>query len=230
MGYHAAADADKAERYHRRVFEFNATEGIGYLASLLIVISLAMTSVVRLRTISLLGSITFVVYGALIGAVPILLANLIIAGLNVWFLRAELGGRRDLGASVIPPDAPFLTFFVRYHLDDLQRYQPDFRAPDDGEPLPWTFALLLTRDGLPAGLVLGRRDADDPTQLEVLLDHVLAAYRDSRIGTWLYGPGAKVFRDHGIDRLVTSPGDATHTSYLDSVGFERRGDRYVLEL
>lgn len=217
-------------RYHRRVIELNVTEGIGYLASLLIVISLAMTSVVRLRMISLLGSLTFVVYGALIGAVPILVANLVIAGLNVWFLRAELGGRRDLGASPIPPDAPFLVFFVRYHLAELQRYQPDFVVPVDGEDLPWTFALLLTRDGLPAGLLLGRRDPDDPRRLEILLDHVLAAYRDSRIGAWLYGPGAKVFRDAGIAQLVSAPGAGTHPGYLESVGFERRGDVYVRDL
>lgn len=47
--------------------EFNAQELIGYTASLLVVVSLSMTSVVRLRMISLAGSIAFVVYASLIG-------------------------------------------------------------------------------------------------------------------------------------------------------------------
>ena len=75
----------------RVVFELSPTEIIGYVASLLVVVSLAMTSVVRLRTISLVGSVAFVVYGVLISSVPILITNAAIAVLNVWFLRAELG-------------------------------------------------------------------------------------------------------------------------------------------
>ena len=73
------------------MFELSPTEIIGYVASLLVVVSLAMTSVVRLRTISLVGSVAFVVYGVLISSVPILITNAAIAVLNVWFLRAELG-------------------------------------------------------------------------------------------------------------------------------------------
>ena len=48
------------------VFEFDGAEIVGYVASALVVLSLTMTSVVRLRTISLAGSIVFVVYGILI--------------------------------------------------------------------------------------------------------------------------------------------------------------------
>ena len=48
-------------------------ELVGYLASALVVASLAMTNVVRLRTISPIGSVIFVVYGALLGSIPIIL-------------------------------------------------------------------------------------------------------------------------------------------------------------
>src|SRR5690606_31118923 len=71
--------------------EVSGAEAVGYLASALVVLSLTMTSVVRLRTISLAGSIAFVVYGAMLGAVPILISNAVIAAINVWFLRSELG-------------------------------------------------------------------------------------------------------------------------------------------
>ena len=54
---------------------FSTTELIGYLASALIVVSLAMRSVVRLRTISLVGSVTFVVYGLLIGSWPVVVSR-----------------------------------------------------------------------------------------------------------------------------------------------------------
>ncbi len=198
------------------MFELNGAEVVGYLASALVVVSLAMTSVVRLRIISLLGSITFVVYGALIGSAPILITNALIAGINVWFLRKEFasGSSRgvDLGVSHIRPDSPFLADFVAFHLVDIHRFQPDFHLPDGDDVV----TLLLNRDGLPAGLLIGRRTG---STLTIDLDYVLGPYRDSRIGRWLYGPGAAVFRADGIDALRSAGTTDTHRKYLERVGF-----------
>ena len=186
-------------------------ELIGYLASALVVASLAMTSVVRLRTISLVGSVTFVVYGVLIGSIPIVITNAAIAVLNVYFLRRELGGGRALGASPIAADAPVLGDFLSSHLEDIHQSQPDFQRAEAGD-----WCLVLTRDGLPAGALVGRREG---STLEVTLDYVMHAYRDSRLGEWLYGPGAKVFREAGIGTVRAHPTTAVHTAYLRGVGF-----------
>ena len=75
--------------YGAGVFELNGVEMVGYLASALVVLSLTMTSVVRLRMVSFCGSITFFVYGVLIDSVPIMITNGAIAVINVWFLRKE---------------------------------------------------------------------------------------------------------------------------------------------
>ena len=47
-------------------------EAIGYLASFLVVLSLSMRSVVRLRHASLCGGLVYTLYGALISSWPIL--------------------------------------------------------------------------------------------------------------------------------------------------------------
>ena len=211
---------------------FESVELVGYLGSALVVLALTMTSVVRLRMISLLGSITFGVYGILIESVPIIITNVSIAVINVWFLRTELGLHRDLGASPIAPDAPFLTDFIDVHLADIRRFQPDFAMPEED-----AFVLLLTRDGLPAGAVVGRRHDDE---LAITLDYVTPPYRDSRLGNWLFGPGRGAFRKAGITRLTSSAGDAAHRAYLERMGFTLRGEwsgpalssdqEYVLDL
>lgn len=203
--------------------DFNSTELIGYVASALVVVSLAMTSVVRLRAISLVGSIAFVVYGAMIGSVPIMVTNAAIAALNLWFLRRELGGKRNLGAIVVPVDDPFLVDFLSYHLGDIQRFQPAFRPDAERASL----ALLLMRDGLPAGVLMGSQVDDE---LVVQLDHVIKPFRDSQISTWLYGSGSSVFRRLGIDRISSERGTEAHNHYLTRNGFVRVDDRYVLTL
>lgn len=197
--------------------ELDGQELVGYLASALVVTSLAMTSVVRLRMISLAGSVTFVVYGVMIDSIPIMVTNGSIAAINIWFLSRELGGRRDLGAVVVPSDSPFLVDFLAHHTSDIHRFQPEFDIT-----APREFALVLTRDGLPAGVVLGDRDGD---RLDIDLDYVLKPYRDSRLGTWLFGPGAAVLRNAGITEVTSTGATETHRSYLARVGFDYDRER-----
>lgn len=198
------------------MFELSGVEVVGYTASALVVLSLTMTSVVRLRMVSLCGSMTFFVYGALIDSIPIMITNGSITVINVWFLRKEFasGGPRgrDLGVSHIRPDSPFLADFVAFHLVDIHRFQPDFRLPEGDDVV----TLLLNRDGLPAGLLIGRRHG---STLTIDLDYVLGPYRDSRLGRWLYGPGAAVFRADGVTQLSSTATTDTHRKYLERVGF-----------
>ena len=201
---------------------FSGVELVGYVASALVVASLAMTSVVRLRVVSLVGSLVFVVYGALLPSVPIILTNAAVALLNIWFLRKEFSANRDLGAVPIAPVAPFLLDFLRSHDADIRSFHPGFRPPEADD-----FVLLLTRDGLPAGVLIGTPEDD---VLRLRLDYVMHAYRDSRIGTWLYRSGTKVFTEAGFTRLTTVPASEALRHYLLGVGFEQRDAELVLDL
>jgi hypothetical protein len=209
------------------VFELSPEALVGYLASALVVISLTMTSVVRLRFISLLGSITFAIYGVLIESAPIVITNTAIIGINAWFLRKEFAsgtsGGVDLGASPIRPDSPFLQDFVAFHLADIHRFQPDFELPTGDDVTAW----LLNRDGLPAGLLIGRRSG--PT-LTIDLDYVLGPWRDSRLGDWLFGRGADVFRRDGITTVRSHGSTEAHRKYLERMGFHPAPDGDILDL
>jgi hypothetical protein len=59
---------------------------IGYVASVLVAVSLMMSNIVRLRVLNLLGALTFVTYGALIEAWPVAFMNTFIVGINIWYL------------------------------------------------------------------------------------------------------------------------------------------------
>ena len=160
-----------------------------------------------------------------------MVTNGCIAVINLWFLRQEFfvgaARRSDLGVSAIRSDSPFLTDFVEYHAADIGRFQPDFHMPPGADVL----SLLLTRDGLPAGLIVGRRDGDE---LTIDLDYVLREHRDSRLGQWVFGPGADVFRNAGLRRLRASASTDVHDKYLRRVGFDTApdadGGQLVLDL
>ncbi len=209
-----------ARWFYAAAVSFTWVELIGYLASGLVVASLAMSSVVRLRLVSLAGGIVFSVYGALLPSIPIIITNVAVSLLNIWFLRREFSPHRDLGAVPSPVDAPFLVDFLRSHADDISRSHPEFPGITTED-----FALILTRDGLPAGALLGVREGN---VLRLRLDYVMHAYRDSRIGSWLYGSGARVFTAAGITRIVANPASEMHRTYLRRVGFTEQPDGFAV--
>lgn len=68
-------------------------EWVGYLASLLIALSMLMKNIIKLRFINLVGCICFVVYGIAIGAYPVAITNLFISGVNLYYLYNMLNDK-----------------------------------------------------------------------------------------------------------------------------------------
>jgi hypothetical protein len=185
------------------------------VASALIVVSLGMSSVLRLRLINLAGSAVFTVYGLLIGAVPIVIANVAIAGLNVLHLARLWRTRTTTGyfeALEVPADSPVLHHFLTHWEGDIARFQPDFPGVDPGD-----LTVLLMRDAAPVGAVVARLDGGTA---QVLLDYVTPQHRDLRAGRFFWGE-AGVLRRHGVRRVVATAATREHARYLRAVGFTR---------
>lgn len=63
------------------------TEWVGYLASLLLIISFMMKDLKTLRLINSMGAIVFVIYGIMLKtSYPIIITNVFILGVNLFFL------------------------------------------------------------------------------------------------------------------------------------------------
>lgn len=61
-------------------------EWVGYAASIMIAISLLMTDVIKLRLLNTVGCLLFVIYGFIVGAYPVAVANLAIILINLYHL------------------------------------------------------------------------------------------------------------------------------------------------
>lgn len=64
----------------------NATEILGYAASVIVAISFLIGNVRLLRIWNSAGAACFVVYGALIASYPIALLNVFIVMVNIWHI------------------------------------------------------------------------------------------------------------------------------------------------
>lgn len=66
---------------------FTTTEMVGYLASLLLIVSFMMKNIRALRLVNSLGCIAFVAYGFMLQTSwPVIITNAFIFGANVYYL------------------------------------------------------------------------------------------------------------------------------------------------
>jgi hypothetical protein len=203
----------------------NWLDAIGWLGSALLVWSLLQTRLLRLRAVNLVGCLVLIGYNAALRVWPMVGLNVVLTGINVWYLSRMLSTRHDDRAYQVVEvgtDDEFLAHVLRVHAADIARFNPAFR-PDDGGPDRSAF-LVLRADEL-VGVVLVRATGAGVAQVD--LDYVTQRFRDLTPGEFVYRR-SRLFTDRGFRRVITPPGMVA--PYYDRLGFRRAGSSYVLEL
>lgn len=194
-------------------------ELVGYVASALVVLSLVMASVLRLRIIGFAGAVVFSTYGVLIGSIPVIVTNVAIILVHGYHLSRILRDRSaDSYFEVLrwPISGVYLPRFLAFHAEDISRSQPRFEGLRD-DHLAW----VVLRDVVPVGLVLARHDGSGTAHID--LDYVTPEHRDFKAGTTLFD-GCAVFAADGISEVVASADTDVHRRYLERMGFTTAGD------
>lgn len=202
-------------------------EMVGYIGSVIILVSLLMTNVYRLRQINLLGSLLFSVYGWLIGAWPVLAINLVIAGIDGWYLIKMM--KTSALFDLVPSSdvrAVYLKRFFLFHERELTAYAPGLTYED----LVEANTNVIFRDMLPVGLFAYRQNGPDA---DIILDFMIPAYRDFKAGQYLYQVKRLFFKEQGIKRFHAVARHRSQPKYYLRNGFVREAGqptRFVNEL
>lgn len=192
-------------------------EIVGYIASGLVAISLTMSSILRLRIINLVGAVFFTTYGLLIGAYPIVIVNVVIILINIYYLFQIFTSREYFTLLEARHDSEYLQSFLHFHELEIKKFLPNFTyTPSDTHLI-----IFILRDMIPAGLFIAEQHADG--SLWVLLDFVIPGYRDFKIGQFLFEQKADFLRQKGIEQIFSEPGTNTHAGYLRRMGFAPDG-------
>lgn len=195
-------------------------ESIGYLASVLIAVSIMMTSVLRLRILNLAGAVVFSVYGILIGAPPVAVLNGFLAVVNVWFLWRMLGTKAYFQLLALRPESDYLRYFLDFHRREIAAVLPEFEY----KPCEGQIAVFVLRNCKPVGVLIAVPRSEGVWR--VVLDFVIPNYRDLRLGRFLFLEQADFFRERGVREIVVTPRTKDYGPFLAKVGFRpsRRGE------
>jgi hypothetical protein len=192
-------------------------ELIGYFASVLVAVSLMMSKIVRLRIINTLGAITFMIYGILIDSMPVAGVNAFIVAVNVYYLIKIYTAKEYFKLLQVSSDDDYLSQFLDFYRDGIADFQPGFTYnPDDDDLI-----LMVLRDMIPAGILVGKKDQDDSHILNVELDFVIPQYRDFKIGKFLYHDKRNFFSGLGIKTIRAKPEKDKHRKYLEQMSFQK---------
>ena len=200
-------------------------DALGWAGSALLIYSLLQARVLRFRVLNLVASLVLVLFNALLGIWPMVAMNLVLAGINVWFIAKLLGERHDETAyevlEVAASDA-YLQHVLRVHDEDIRGFFPAFTGAGSGDDRS---AFLVQRGDETVGVVLVRDAGGGVAQVE--LDYVTPRFRDFTPGEFVYRRSG-LFRDRGFRRVLSPP--SMVAPYYEGLGFHRDGDAWALDL
>jgi hypothetical protein len=201
-------------------------EVVGWLGSVLVVLSLMLAGVWRFRVLNLLGALIATGYNAVLGIWPFAAMNGAIAIIDVYWLVRLHRDRHDEAAYQVvevAPDDAYLAHTLRTHGADIARFYPSFTGtvPAGGH------AFLVLKGDETVGIVAVRDRGDGVAQIE--LDYVTPRFRDFTPGEFVYRRSG-VFVRHGFRRLVVPRDVVGSQDYYERVGFTPTDDAWVRDV
>ena len=187
-------------------------ELIGYLGSILVIVSMLMTSVVKLRIINTVGSVIFAAYALLIHSYPTAAMQVALIIINVVNLCKLYSMQKEYSVSKLDSKENFVQTFLEQNMNDIKKYFPDFVLPDSTVD-----AYYIYSGNNSVGILIGKSSAS-PASLEVLLDYTTPAYRDTSVGKFLY----QKLKEQGVTKMTSKTNVEQHKKYLLKMGFAEK--------
>ncbi len=187
-------------------------EWIGYVSSIVILISLTMSSIVKLRWINLLGAILFSIYGALIGAMPVAVVNFGIVLIDIYYLWLIYKDKEIFTLVDADIGSALFQHFLDSNREEIEKQIPIAEIQEDDK------AFYMLRDNNLAGVIIGNIDNQE---MNVKLDYVTPRYRDFKLGRYYFIENAKTLKQKGIQVVKASAKEKEHQVYLEKMGFEK---------
>ncbi len=189
----------------------------GYIGSALVVISMLMSSVVKLRVINTIGSVISGTYALIIGSFPLALMNICLIAINLYNLKKLTVNEQHYTLVDTKAEEACVNYFITHFEEDIKNWFPDFT----GKNTEADVAQMIFCEADPAGVLLGKNKGNG--EIEIILEYTSPKYRDCSVGKFLYDELEK--RD--VKSLMFTGNSEKHKPYLEKMGYVKTGEGYV---
>ncbi|WP_297487058.1 hypothetical protein [uncultured Cetobacterium sp.] len=189
----------------------NFIEIFGIFSSLVIFLSLAMTSIIKLRWINTFGCFCFILYGFLINSISVILLNLGISILNLYYLKNLSKNKDSFNLVLADCNSEYFNFFIRKNYDDIEY----FFAKLSFLEIDKFYYLIRNNDTV--GIIGWNENNDEVT---IKIDYVTEKYRDFKFGNYLYIDNIIFFKNLGYKKIIQESNLKIHQNYLKKLNFK----------
>jgi len=189
----------------------NWVEWFGYSASLVILISLTMSSIIKLRILNLIGCILFTVFAYFIQSWPTLVMNLGIVFINLYFLYGIYSTKEEFKLVSTSLDSEHLKHFITNNEFEIAKQASVIQLYQANR------AFYMLRDNHVAGLLVGTLTEDGC--FTIYVDYVLPKFQDHKLGLYYFKTDTHFLKERGIKTIKAYATTQAHKSYLTKVGF-----------
>jgi hypothetical protein len=201
-------------------------EPFGYIASVLIALSLMMSNIKQLRWINLFGAAAFSVYGYFIDAYPVFILNGWIALVDIYYLIRIYQEKDQFDLIKLRSvESPLFNLLKQSYGKDIIELHKGF----EWSQLDDSSVFLLFRNMKPVGF-FACRELNEIDKVEVLLDYIIPEDRDFKAAKFMFSSENNQLKQEGINHLVVKPYGKNHEIYLSRVGFTKKENDFELIL
>ena len=186
----------------------------GYLASLLLAIGLLVNNDLKFRLLNTAGNIAFIIYGLVLGAMPIILTNSILLAINLFYLYKIYNRKEKFELLEFSSGGILVDRFLSFYEKDIAAYFPDFKR----EQLEGNLNFVVLRDLVIAN-IFSAKLADDGTA-EVILNYTVTKYRDYKVGRFIFDTENQYLLSKVVKTIYySSIANKQHRKFLTAMGF-----------
>lgn len=187
----------------------------GYVGTALVLTSMLMTSVMKLRILNTIGSVISGLYAVYTGTWPVVLLNLGLVIINVVQMIRLANTKVVFRHVQTGAGDSLLAHFLDANKEEIGKYIPNYSyTPGENTQVHMVF------DGMEAvGVLIGTAQGDT---FHAELDYVTPKYRDCSIANFLFGE----LKQAGFAAVSQSEGAPLHKQYLEKMGFASQNGSY----
>ena len=191
-------------------------ELVGYIASVLLAISLLVTNDLQFRWLNTGGCFAFIAYGGLIGAFPIILTNAILLFINLFYLIKIYRTEEAFDFLEFKYGDEMIRKFMSFHQNDINNYFPEFGIDEQGNDV--SFAVL--RDLVIANIFVAQLSNDGTAAVKI--NYTVPKYRDYKVGRFIFEKERKYLISKGVKQVFYNKVfNMQHERFLKRMGFKK---------
>lgn len=189
---------------------------LGYLATLLLAISLLVNNDLKFRWLNLGGCIAFIIYGTVLNAIPIVLTNFILLCINAYFLFRIYNHKELFEILEFEESGKLPEKFIAFNEKDIKKYFPDFHIQEQ----EGNISFIVLRDLVIANVFSARILSEGIA--EVMIDYTANRFRDYKVGRFIFEKEKQFLLSKGVQKLFyATVSNRQHEKFLLKMGFKK---------